>query len=167
MSMSIDRGLISERLYGFAGKSDCNLIVGPPNYVSNANDGCLTQDIAEANRLLDENGVVDSDGDGIRKHDGHPLKVVFQTSTNDVRQETQRLIRDWWADIGIEVEIVHHDANLFFGGDPSRMPRRPIAVSSLMFRCTPMALASILKATSGNHYASTSRLARTIGRWAT
>ena len=30
MSMSIDRALISERLYGFAGEPACNLIVGPP-----------------------------------------------------------------------------------------------------------------------------------------
>ena len=41
MSMAIDRTTISERLYGFAGKSACNLIVGPPAYVSTANDACL------------------------------------------------------------------------------------------------------------------------------
>ena len=91
MSMAIDRALISERLYGFVGKPACNLIVGPPNYVSSANDNCLMQDIARANELLDENGVVDSDGDGIREHNGVPLRVVFQTSTNDVRQETQKI----------------------------------------------------------------------------
>ena len=45
MSMAIDRSLISERLYGFAGEPTCNLIVGPPSYVSTANDGCLAQDI--------------------------------------------------------------------------------------------------------------------------
>ena len=45
MSMAIDRSLISEQLYGFAGEPTCNLIVGPPSYVSTANDGCLAQDI--------------------------------------------------------------------------------------------------------------------------
>ena len=64
MSMAIDRRLISDRLYGFAGEPTCNLIVGPPSYVSTANDGCLAQDIGAANQLLDDNSVIDSDGDG-------------------------------------------------------------------------------------------------------
>ena len=118
MSLAIDRSLISERLYGFAGEPTCNLIVGPPTYVSTANDGCLTQDIGAANQLLDDNGVVDTDGDGIREHNGVPLKITFQTSTNDIRQETQVLVQDWWSQIGIETEILHHDAAVYFGGDP-------------------------------------------------
>ena len=118
MSMAIDRGAISERLYGFAGKPTCNLIVGPPVYVSTANDGCLDQDIEGANRLLDDSGVVDSDGDGVREHNGVPLRIVFQTSTNDVRQETQALVQGWWRQIGVEAELIHHDAAAFFGGDP-------------------------------------------------
>ena len=118
MSMSIDREVITERLYGFAGVSSCNLIAGPPVYVSNANEGCLEQDIDGAKRLLEENGVVDTDDDGIREHNGLPLRVVYQTSTNDIRQETQSLISDWWREIGIETEITHHDASVFFGGDP-------------------------------------------------
>ena len=45
MSTAIDRSLISERLYGFAVEPRCNLVAGPPNYASTANDGCLVQDI--------------------------------------------------------------------------------------------------------------------------
>ena len=118
MAMAIDRTLISERLYGFAGKPTCNLIVGPPPYVSTANDGCLDQDIEGASKLLDDNGVLDTDGDGIREYNGVPLRIAFQTSTNDIRQETQSLIQDWWRRIGIETELTHHDAAVFFGGDP-------------------------------------------------
>lgn len=118
MSLAIDRSAISERLYGFAGKPACSTIVGPPNYVSTANDGCVDQDIARAQEILDANGVVDTDGDGIREHQDRPLSVVYQTSTNQVRQTTQEMIQDWWLEIGIETEIVHHDAALFFGGDP-------------------------------------------------
>lgn len=118
MSMAINRSLISERLYGFAGEPTCSLIVGPPVYVSTANDGCLAQDIDGANKLLDDNGVIDTDGDGVREYNGVPLRIRYQTSTNDVRQETQTLVKDWWAQIGIETEIIHHDAAVFFGGDP-------------------------------------------------
>ena len=84
----------------------------------NANDGCLSQDIAGANKLLDESGVVDSDGDGIREHNGVPLRITYQTSANVVREGTQALIRDWWRQIGIETELAQHDAGIFFGGDP-------------------------------------------------
>ena len=118
MSMAIDRTLISEQLYGFAGQPACNVVTGPPVFASTANEDCLAQDVAGANRLLDESNVLDTDGDGIREHNGVPLRLVYQTSTNAIRQDTQALIRDWWREIGIETEIVHHDAALFFGGDP-------------------------------------------------
>ena len=119
MSMAIDRGLISEQLYGFAGKATCNVIPAPLHYVSTANDGCLAQDVDGANALLDENDVVDTDGDGIREYNGTPLKVTYQTSTNSVRQKTQALVRQWWNQIGIETELINHDASVFFGGDPN------------------------------------------------
>ena len=118
MSMAIDRERIAVDLYGFAGEPACSLIVGPPRYVSTANDACLTQDIAGANALLDANGVLDTDGDGVREHNGVPLRIVYQTSTNAIRQATQEMIRGWWREIGVETEIVHHDASVFFGGDP-------------------------------------------------
>ena len=119
MSMAIDRNLIAEQLYGFQGKAICNVVPAPLHYVSTANDGCLTQDIEGANALLDENGVVDTDDDGIREYNGIPLKVSYQTSTNSIRQKTQALIRQWWAEIGIETELINHDAGVFFGGDPN------------------------------------------------
>ena len=117
--MAIDRNLIAEQLYGFAGQAICNVIPAPLHYLSTANDSCLTQDIDGANALLDENGVVDSDGDGIREYNGMPLKISYQTSTNSVRQKTQALIRQWWSQIGIETELINHSASVFFGGDPN------------------------------------------------
>ena len=120
--MAIDRNLIAEQLYGFAGQAICNVIPAPLHYLSTANDSCLTQDIDGANALLDENGVVDSDGDGIREYNGMPLTISYQTSTNSVRQKTQALIRQWWSQIGIETELINHSASVFFGGR-SQQPR--------------------------------------------
>jgi len=79
---------------------------------------CDTQDIAGANALLDGAGIVDTDGDGVREHNGVPLKVLYQTSTNAVRQDYQALIKSWWAEIGIETELRNINASVFFGGDP-------------------------------------------------
>ncbi|MCB0093635.1 MAG: peptide ABC transporter substrate-binding protein, partial [Caldilineaceae bacterium] len=119
MSMAIDRNLIAEQLYGFAGQATCNVIPAPDYYASTANDSCLTQDLEGAKALLDENDVVDSDGDGIREYNGVPLKVRYQTSTNSVRQKTQALIKQWWSEIGIDTELLNHDAGVYFGGDPN------------------------------------------------
>lgn len=119
MSIAIDRSLLAERLYGFAGKATCNIIPGPTAYVSTANDACLTQDIEGAKALLDEAGIVDSDGDGIREYEGMPLSIRYQTSTNSVRQKTQALVKQWWTEIGIETELLNHDSGVFFGGDPN------------------------------------------------
>ena len=118
MSMAIDRSVIAGDLYGFTGEPTCNLITGPPAYVSTDNDGCLTQDIEGANKLLDDNGVLDTDGDGVREHNGVPLRIAYQTSTNAIRQETQAFIQDWWSRIGIDTELIDHDASVYFGGDP-------------------------------------------------
>ena len=118
MSMAIDRRRISEGLYGFAGEPTCNVVTGPPSYVSTTNDACLSQDIEGAKKLLADSGVVDGDGDGFREYRGVPLRIRYQTSTNLTRQDTQALVRDWWRTIGIETELVDHDASIFFGGDP-------------------------------------------------
>ena len=37
-----------------------------------------------------------------------------------MRQKTQALIRQWWNQIGIETELINHDASVFFGGDPQQ-----------------------------------------------
>mgnify|MGYP000377374163 CR=1 FL=1 len=50
--------------------------------------------------------VEDRDGDGVREKDGVPLKVLYQTSTNAVRQDFQALIKDWWSQIGVETEEI-------------------------------------------------------------
>ncbi len=92
MSMAIDRTIISEQLYGFAGEPICNLVAGPPDYASTANDGCLSQDIEGANLLLEDHDVLDTDGDGIREYNGVPLRITYQTSTNSIRQDTQVFI---------------------------------------------------------------------------
>jgi peptide/nickel transport system substrate-binding protein len=117
MSMAIDRPLLVEIGYGQAGKVTCNWVPAPAIFNSETFD-CSTQDIEGAKALLDEAGIVDTDGDGIREKDGVPLSILYQTSTNAVRQDFQALIKDWWEQIGLEVELRNVDASVFFGGDP-------------------------------------------------
>ena len=118
LSLAIDRNIIAEQLYGAGGVAACNIVNGPPVNVSDTYLGC-SQDIDAANAILDEAGIVDSDGDGIREANGVPLVVQYQTSTNAVRQSTQALIKQWWSEIGVETELRNIDAAVFFGGDPA------------------------------------------------
>ncbi|QTN35194.1 peptide ABC transporter substrate-binding protein [Cognatishimia activa] len=117
MSMALDRPLLVEVGYGTAGNVTCNWVPAPAAFNSDTFT-CDTQDIAGANAMLDAAGIVDTDGDGVREKDGVPLKILYQTSTNAVRQDFQALIKAWWAEIGIETELRNINASVFFGGDP-------------------------------------------------
>ncbi|GGB95761.1 ABC transporter substrate-binding protein [Marivita lacus] len=117
LSMAIDRPLLVEIGYGQAGKVGCSWVPAPEAFASTF-EGCETQDIEGAKALLDEAGIVDTDGDGVREHNGVPLSMLYQTSTNAVRQDFQALIKEWWEQIGFEVELRNVDSSVFFGGDP-------------------------------------------------
>lgn len=116
LSMAIDRTLLVEVGYGVSGRPTCNLVPAPEMFASD-NTGCLTQDMDGAKALLDEAGWVDSDADGIRDKDGAKLAILYQTSVNPVRQDFQALIKGWWNELGVEVELKSVDASIFFGGD--------------------------------------------------
>jgi peptide/nickel transport system substrate-binding protein len=115
--MAIDRDLLVEVGYGQAGRPTCNLVPNPPNFASD-NTECLMQDIEGAKALLEEAGFTPGP-DGVRVNaDGVRLSVLYQTSTNAVRQDFQALIKQWWEEIGVETELRNIDASVFFGGDP-------------------------------------------------
>ena len=119
LSLAIDRNTLVRIGYGeLAGRPTCNVWPAPPAQASTNNDACLLQNMDLARQILDAAGIVDSDGDGVRERDGVPLKILFQTSTNSVRQTTQERIKAWWAELGVETELKHIDPSVFFGGDP-------------------------------------------------
>ena len=118
MSMAIDRALLTEIGYGDFGKLTCNVLPAPAIFASTANDSCLVQDIEGAKAVLEAAGWTDTNGNGFRDKDGIELSVLYQTSTNAVRQDYQALIKQWWEEIGIETELRNIDASVFFGSDP-------------------------------------------------
>ena len=117
LSLSIDRQILVDAGYGSAGKVGCNVLPAPAIYASNANDECKTQNVDEANRILDEAGWVRG-SDGVRAKNGVRLSILYQTSTNSVRQGTQAFIKEMWKAIGVETELRNLSASVFFGGDP-------------------------------------------------
>jgi peptide/nickel transport system substrate-binding protein len=117
LSLAIDREILVEAGYGEGGKVTCNVLPAPEIQNSHNVDWCMTQDIEEANRLLDAAGW-EIGGDGVRTKDGERLSVLFQSSTNSVRQSAQALIKQWWTEIGVETELRNVDSSVFFGTDP-------------------------------------------------
>ena len=115
LSKAIDRAILVEVGYGAAGAPTCNVIPAPEAWVSDNTD-CLAQDIEGAKALLDEAGWMVG-ADGIREKDGKKLHILYQTTVNPVRQDFQALIKDWWTEIGVDVELKAVDPSVFFGGD--------------------------------------------------
>jgi len=118
LSLAIDRQILVDAGYGKAGQVTCNVLPAPAVYASTANDSCKVQDVAKANKLLDDAGWAKG-GDGVRAKDGVKLSILYQTSTNGVRQGTQALIKQMWKAIGVETELRNISASVFFGGDQS------------------------------------------------
>jgi peptide/nickel transport system substrate-binding protein len=116
LSMAIDRQALVDVGYGAGGKATCNLVPAPAN-VASPRAECLTQDIEGAKKRLEDAGWVDSDGDGVREKDGVKLALLYQTTVNPIRQDFQALVKSWWNEIGVEVELKSIDPGVFFGGD--------------------------------------------------
>jgi peptide/nickel transport system substrate-binding protein len=67
-----------------------------------------------AKALLDAAGWVDSNGDGTRDKDGVEFVIQHGTTTREVRQELQAVAQQQLADVGIKLEILNYDPDLFF-----------------------------------------------------
>jgi peptide/nickel transport system substrate-binding protein len=120
LSLALDRQTLVEVGYGEAGRPTCNLVPAPEMFASDDTECASTYDPERAMQILEEAGYTDSDGDGVRETpDGEPMAIVFQTSTNPVRQDFQALIKEWWEEIGFSVELRNIDAAVYFGGDPA------------------------------------------------
>lgn len=115
-SYAIDREAIAE-LYGPTGRAASNVLVSPSSYQSPNTSYEFSPQKAAA--LLDEAGWRDTNGDGIRDKDGVKMSVVFQTSANPVRQQTQDIVKQNLQAIGVEVELKIVDASVFFASDPT------------------------------------------------
>jgi peptide/nickel transport system substrate-binding protein len=76
----------------------------------------LPYDPEMAKQLLDEAGWVDSDGDGVRDKDGVPLELTYGTTTREVRMDTQAVAQQQLAEIGVKVELLNYDSDIYFSG---------------------------------------------------
>jgi peptide/nickel transport system substrate-binding protein len=114
-ALAIDRKTIVERLYVKTASVASYYVWAPSKYVPEAK---WERDVAKANLLLDEAGWKKG-ADGIRTKNGKRMKVLFQTSKNKLRQDTQAVVKKDLEALGVEVELKEVIADVFFSGDPT------------------------------------------------
>ncbi len=109
-----DRQTISDSLYGQTAEPWA-LVQNSP--LSALPDGATWEfNIDKAGQLLDAAGWKKSGQ--YRAKDGVQLKLLFQTTTNSVRQKTQVLLKDALDKLGVQTELKSVDSGVFFSTDP-------------------------------------------------
>ncbi|MCK6623760.1 MAG: peptide ABC transporter substrate-binding protein [Anaerolineae bacterium] len=112
MAMAINRAVIAG-WYGRGGKPTTNILAEPPYYASTKTR--IEYNPQKAAELLRQAGWVDTNGDGVREKEGVELRLEFQTSIQNLRQQTQEQVKKDLEAIGFAVELKQIDSSIFFG----------------------------------------------------
>ncbi len=67
-----------------------------------------------AKQMLDDAGWVDGNGDGVREKDGVDLAISYGSNIREIRQDTQAVIQQQLAEIGIKVELFSYEDDIYF-----------------------------------------------------
>ncbi len=89
----------------------------PPAYGEwvNPNIKPIPYDTDKGNRILDEAGYVDSDGDGIREYsDGSPLKYRFYGADRGSDAIIMEIMKEGCAEVGIKLELTLMDGDIIY-----------------------------------------------------
>ena len=94
-------------------------------------------DPEKANQLLDEAGWVDSNGDGVRDQDGVELVLKYGTTTREVRRDTQAVAQQQLAQVGVKLDLLNYDSDIFFGGYEEGGPAATGELDMFEYSATP------------------------------
>lgn len=95
-------------------------------------------DPERARELLDEAGWTVNPDTGIREKDGVRAELEIQTTSgNKVREQVEVLIKEWLADVGIELTINNVPANVLFGNWADGAARHRGTFDILMYAAGP------------------------------
>ncbi|OED38065.1 peptide ABC transporter substrate-binding protein [Chromatiales bacterium (ex Bugula neritina AB1)] len=106
LSLGIDRRMINRALYfGLGVEGGMSCLSASPLHTPEYQSAWSSFDLEYANALLDEIGLTERQGDGIRLlPDGRPLRLIIETAGE--RQEVENALQitvDTWRDLGIEL----------------------------------------------------------------
>lgn len=105
ISMSMDRQDLVDTVYLGSATPGSAGWIHPDQVFFNPAVETVT-DIEAANLLLDDNGYLDTDGDGVREFDGQPMSFELLTpSSSSLRIRLAELVAEALAEIGIKAEV--------------------------------------------------------------
>ena len=108
MSVAINRDEMNETAFFGQGVPKQYIGFSPtPDFVDHKwLDFAAKYDPAEANALLDEIGMKDTDGDGFRElPDGKKLVVNLQFATQGVSSQVAELVAQYWSAVGVQTTV--------------------------------------------------------------
>lgn len=110
VALAIQRDVIAQQLYGAGGVATSNNLNAPGRFVSP--NTTWEYDLDAAKALLDGAGFTGGN-------------LLYQTSTNSVRQKTQEIVKADLEKLGFSVELKSIDAAIFFASDPGNPDTYP------------------------------------------
>jgi len=112
-ALAVQRDVMTTQLYGATGTIASNILVSPTAFSSK--NTTWKYDVAAANKLLDTAGWTKSGS--VRAKNGVNMKIIYSTSVNTLRQKEQEIVKQGFAEIGVDVTIKSVDASVFFASD--------------------------------------------------
>jgi peptide/nickel transport system substrate-binding protein len=113
LALACDKKTIVDAIYKKTGEVANNLLYNPPQY--NSPNTTSAYDLNQANQLLDQAGYAKQGQ--YRAKGGVPLAVLYQTTVNQVRQQTQEVVKAGWEKLGVKTELKSIDAGVYFSSD--------------------------------------------------
>jgi peptide/nickel transport system substrate-binding protein len=110
-----DRKTMAETLYGPAGKPTAAIINAPESVIPADVKDDWVFDVTKGSAALDATGWVKQGQ--YRAKGGVPMKVVYSTTVNSVRQKEQQILKDALEKAGIQTELKSVDSGVFFSSD--------------------------------------------------
>ncbi len=103
IDMAIDRQALVETVFLGRGREGSPSFMHPDSFWFNPQEANFDPDRAE--EILDEIGISDSDGDGVREIDGEPIQLSVIVPANDPQRiRAAELIAQQLGEIGVELE---------------------------------------------------------------
>jgi peptide/nickel transport system substrate-binding protein len=94
-------------------------------------------DPEKAKALLAEAGWEDTNGDGTVDKDGVELVLKYGTTNREVRQDTQAVVQQDLAAIGIKVELLSYDSDIFFSSYAEDGPSANFSLDIIQYSDSP------------------------------
>lgn len=124
LSLAINRHEINQVVYfGMAIEGNNTVLPESPLFKSEYQTSSTDFDLKEANRLLDELGLVNRDDRGVRLlSDGRPLEILIQTAGESTEEtDILELVHDSWLRAGVKLYSIPSTREVFrnriFSGD--------------------------------------------------